>query len=203
MKILSAIMGALARTPEFVPVCIFPALILALCVLHTLLGMRKLYPAEGAALTLLGAVLIACRADARSALVCGGLLLLWTGLLSPLFLIRVPRKRERLSAEEKLYRKFRGEPLRSQPAPAAPAKVCRFEEPAVLSAQECGMRLTHAEEMLARLKTAPLASSDRLETEALSRTLSGYREKKLTSEELRMLNDCLASVLKLTAKYKL
>ena len=81
MKILSAIMGALARTPEFVPMCIFPALILAVCLLHTFLGMRKLYYFEGVGVSLFGAVLIACRTDARAALVAGGLLLLWTGLL--------------------------------------------------------------------------------------------------------------------------
>ena len=65
------------------------------------------------------------------------------------------------------------------------------------------MRLSHAEELLSRLKTAPLAGSDRLEADALSRTLCGMRERKLTAEEMRILNDCLASVLKLTAKYKL
>ena len=57
--------------------------------------------------------------------------------------------------------------------------------------------------LLAKLKKEKLSPADRLEIEALTRTVEGYRGKSLSEKELHLVNDCLATVLKLTAKYKL
>lgn len=83
-----------------------------------------------------------------------------------------------------------------------PPKVCFFEEEK-LSPEQCGMRLRHAEEMLGNLKKAELSAADRLETDILSRTVSALSQKAVDPAEFATLNDCLASALKLTAKYKL
>ena len=48
-----------------------------------------------------------------------------------------------------------------------------------------------------------MSAGDRLETEELARTLARLRSKPLSEAEMNSLNDCLASVLKMTAKYKL
>ena len=69
--------------------------------------------------------------------------------------------------------------------------------------EESSMRLSHATDLLEQLTKSELSASDRLEADALAHTLEGYRDKELTFEEMRSLNDCLATILKLTAKYKL
>ena len=45
--------------------------------------------------------------------------------------------------------------------------------------------------------------ADRLELDAVVRTLEDCRGRALTAAEQRTLNDCLSSVLKLSAKYSL
>ena len=66
------------------------------------------------------------------------------------------------------------------------------------------LRLDHVRKMLARLKAAELTPGDRLEAEGISRTITLYASKDLlTAKEVHELNDCLAAVLKMTAKYEL
>ena len=66
------------------------------------------------------------------------------------------------------------------------------------------LRLDHVRKMLARLKAAELTPGDRLEAEGISRTITLYASKDLlTAKEVHELNDCLAAVLKMTAKYAL
>lgn len=66
------------------------------------------------------------------------------------------------------------------------------------------LRLDHVRKMLLKLKTAELSPGDRLEAEGISRLITLYATKDLLSpKEVRDLNDCLAAVLKMTAKYAL
>ena len=61
----------------------------------------------------------------------------------------------------------------------------------------------HAFDVAERLKSCALSGSDRLETDNIEITLQMYRAKGiLTDKEMRSLNDCLAMLLKLTAKYE-
>ena len=53
------------------------------------------------------------------------------------------------------------------------------------------------------LRGRELAPADRLELDAVVRTLEDCRGRALTAAEQRTLNDCLSSVLKLSAKYSL
>ena len=63
--------------------------------------------------------------------------------------------------------------------------------------------LAYALSLLEKLRRGELSATDRLEADMLGRTLSVMQGRLLTAEEKNTLNDCLASVLKLTAKYKL
>ena len=63
--------------------------------------------------------------------------------------------------------------------------------------------LSYALSLLDKLRREELAATDRLEADMLGKTLLAMRGRLLTMDEKNTLNDCLASVLKLTAKYKL
>ncbi len=193
-------MDSLSRTPQWVFLILLPALLAGAAPLFALTKARRAYPVFAAGLIGAGAALAACVSGARAAAAVAGMELALAALCGVCFV-----KRKRADREEKMYRKFR-EGLRNDCAPAAsasPPKVCCFERTPVASPEECGMRLSHAEEMLGKLKKASLSAADRLEAEALTHTMEGYRGRALTEEELRGLNDCLASVLRMTAKYKL
>ena len=61
---------------------------------------------------------------------------------------------------------------------------------------ESKLRLNHVRDMLAKLKAAPLAPGDRLESEEISRLITLYATKnRLTAKEIRDLNDCLSAIL--------
>ena len=63
--------------------------------------------------------------------------------------------------------------------------------------------LSHALALLEKLRKQKLTAADRLETDVLGRSVRALRGRALTEAEKNTLNDCLASVLKLTAKYQL
>ena len=63
-------------------------------------------------------------------------------------------------------------------------------------------RLEHARQLLAKIKEAPLTRAERLEMEELSKLFNAYLKKyKWTSEDVRLLNEMFAYLLKLSAKY--
>ena len=204
MDILYEIMQVAARAPEWVALAVCPGLILLSALFFTLAGGRKAYPFVAAGLCGVQFSLLSVREE-ESALFCLGLSVAASALFALLFLIPRPRRgKKKENRAEQIYRKFREE--LSEPAEGAhPPKVCCFEEaPAErVSPEESGMRLSHADSLLSKLRTVKLSAGDRLEADSLARTLDAYRGRPLTSEELRTLNDCLATVLRLTAKYKL
>lgn len=62
--------------------------------------------------------------------------------------------------------------------------------------------LSHARELLVKLKNKNLSLADRLETDEIAQTLKLYvRKENLTANDLRAVNDTLACLLKLSAKY--
>ncbi len=76
---------------------------------------------------------------------------------------------------------------------------CFEEEPPALPSPAA----SYAESLLAKLQKEKLSPTDRLEADVLARTLSALKGRPLTEEEARTFNDCLATILRLTAKYKL
>lgn len=204
MEAFQTVIEAFAAIPAWVPIFLYPAVLIVFTVLVLLLGGRRAYPYVAVSLGGAAFTLLACKGDLGAAFAFLGLYAALAALLKLLFLLPpVKRKKgSKLSRDERIYRKFRAAPA-EKPDPAPP-KVCKFEEEQpVCSAEESGMQLKYAEELLARLKKSPLAPSDRLEAEALSRSIGAYRSKPLTEGEMNALGDCLASVLKMTAKYKL
>ena len=88
-----------------------------------------------------------------------------------------------------------------QDVPARPPMVRCFAgaEPVRI---EKDVRLDHIYSVLERLKEMPLRPGDRLEAQKTGEMLDVYRAKgELSAEEADTLNDMLASLLKMMAKY--
>ena len=200
MEIFSTLVSSLSRTPEWVYLGVLPACALVSAVTFALCGLRKIYPFVAAGLSILGASLAATKEAAFGFVYCGISATLYLFFALFLLLPAVKRKKKE-SREERVYRKFHAELETPPEAPDLPPKVCCYEEPA--TAEESGMRLSYVTTLIGKLKNCKLVPSDRLELEALGHSVDACRGRALTGEELSSLNDCLASVLKLTAKYKL
>ncbi len=178
--------------PDLVSLVVCPGVLIAAALLLTILGKKGAYLPTAAGIGGAGAFLVACEAGVSAQLFGWlGLYVLLAALLRLLFLIPVGKKEEK----EDLYEKFR--------VPLEEPEFPEEGEEETFAAEESGIRLAHAEELLSALNKCPLTAGDRLETDAVSRTIDGYRGRELNADEMRSLNDCLATVLKLTAKYKL
>ena len=92
--------------------------------------------------------------------------------------------------------------IRRRPVPELPRKVRCFAQGGRVVVGE-DVRLGHAFSVLERLLSLPLGAGDRLEAQKAEDLLSVYRGKgELSAEEARALNDVLASLLKMLAKYE-
>lgn len=203
MDIISEWAGAFGDLPAAVALAGAPALLALGAAMFTIFGGRGKYPAFACAAGGVAVFLLCGTMASAAVLAWAGLYVALAALLSLLFLLpRVPRKK-RESREERIYRKFHEE-LHAAPPPAEtrPPKVCCFEETPA-PAEGNGLRLSHVRELIDRLKSEKLAPADRLELDVLSHEVDGCRGKPLTKEETGALNDCLAAVLKMTAKYRL
>ena len=191
--------------PQWVELAL-PVLLIPAAILLALMGGRRFYVWIAAVIGIFGFSLVCARGDLANAFLYLGLYALIAGVFASLLLIPSIKTRKGKKSEDRLYEKFHVE-LRERPfgaPPQKPPKVCCFEEEGTASAEESGLRLEHVGEMLRRLRAAQkLSPTDRLEADSLARTLDNFREKRLTSAELNTLNDCLSTVLKLTAKYQL
>ncbi len=192
MDYMNEFMNLVAQLPELVVLTVCPGLLLIGGLLLAIFGARKGYLPLAIGLGGVGFFLACCQ-DATAAFAYLGLYAAFAALVSLLFLI--PFKGKKKNTQEELYKKFRLE-LEEPGEEADP----REEE--LYDREESGLRLSHTLSLLDKLKKTDLSASDRLEADALSRTIEGFGEE-LTADEMRMLNDCLATILKLTAKYKL
>ena len=209
MELILDIANFLQKTPDWVLLYVFPVLLLAAAVGFVFAPKRKWFYCP-AALLIAAGFTIACAKDPLLSLLYLGVLLVLCALLSLLFLIPCPKygagkvNKTRLDA---MYEKFREELSEKPYAPrsAMPPKECCFEQDseAGATAGEYGMSLTYVDSLLKKMFAKDLSAGDRLEAEELSRRIDSFRDKQLTSAERDTLNDCLASVLKLTAKYQL
>lgn len=83
-----------------------------------------------------------------------------------------------------------------------PQKICCFGEEEERVLVDRDVRLGPARTLLERLRAMPLGAGDRLETEKTAELLSVYEGKgSLTSAEADALNDIMASLLKMLARY--
>ena len=203
MSIFSRLVSLLAALPDWVPLIVLPALLPCGALLLALLKKRRFYACIALALGAFGVAVTACKGG--EALVYAGLFTAVAVLFALLLLVPFKRRKKgpRESRDDRIYRKFH-EDLEGAPLPQGlPPKVCCFETAPPAPVQESEVRLGHVRSLIERLKKEKLSAADRLEVEAVSRSVDSCMGRPLGRAEIEFLNDCLASVLKLTAKYKL
>lgn len=196
MDIFEQILLSFEVIPPWVTLAALPAAFLVYALLTAFLGGRRSYPFVLCAGCALEAV-FAIAHGAAASVFAGGAFALYAAILRLLYLL--PR---RPSARKKRMPALERSELSSVPVRPAPPAYCAYEDVSRMTAAERGMKLSHAEELLARLRRASLTAPDRLETEVLERTLSGSCAHALSEEELLCLTDSLTSLLKLCAKYR-
>lgn len=207
MKILKTVLDYISMVPEWAFLYVVPAVIAAAAILFIFIPKRRWFFAAAAFAGSAGFLTVYAKSASLS-LVYLGALIAFTALLSLLLFIPAPkRKKKGKLREERLFEKFREELTDKsfKRGASMPPKVCCFnQEPeGGVTAQEYGVSLSYADTLLKKLRSKKLKAGDRLETEELLRRLDCYREKPLDVGERSSLNDCLASILKLTAKYQL
>lgn len=195
MEVFYKIIDALTKIPQAVALTAPPILLLVCGFLFAAFGFRGAYQKLAVGLTAAGYVLVACH-DLSCGFIYLGLMALLSVLVGLFFYIPFGRKTPKETGDE-LYEKFH-RPLDISEEELLPEAE---EETELCGAAD--VRLSHARELVETLKKSELSASDRLEADALSRTLESFGDKELSPEETRSLNDCLATILKLTAKYKL
>lgn len=197
MNYLYYIMDRVEALPDAVNLYVCPGLLLIVGLLLAIFGAKKAYLPVALALGAAEFFLVFCK-DPNTGFAVLALFVVFAVLVSLLFLIPFRSSRGETETPDELYEKFHV-PLE------LPEEEGESEEPKaeLFERDECGLRLTHASQLLEQLQTSNLSATDRLEADALSHTLDSYRDRELSAEEMRALNDCLATILKLTAKYKL
>ena len=112
------------------------------------------------------------------------------------------KKKPRLPAAAEEEEFFVPPPV-SESDPPRPQKVRCFSESARVCVDK-DVRLEHIFSVLERLKEMPLGAGDRLEAQKMEEMLRVYRAKaELSAAEADAINDILASLLKMMAKYDL
>lgn len=117
---------------------------------------------------------------------------------------RVRKKKRFDPAEEEEVLGPQSLPAARKDAPpeSRPAKVCCFGDEEERVQVDKDVRLGPARTLLERLRAMPLGAGDRLETEKTGELLSVYGDKgSLTAAEAETLNDIMASLLKMLARY--
>jgi hypothetical protein len=67
---------------------------------------------------------------------------------------------------------------------------------------EENLQITYVQDLFVKLSTAPLSVAERLSVEDTAKLLKAvFSRGKWTAEELRIMNDCFSSLLKISAKY--
>ena len=208
MEKFQQLFNVLASTPDWVYLYLIPALIIGLAVGFVFASKRRWYFCPATFLMALGFIM-AFAANRVFAVVYLAALVALCALLALLFLIPSPKKGGKdvkKSRLDTMYEKFH-EGLSEKPyAPQSsmPPKECCFEkDDEGMTAEASGMSLDYANSLLNRLHESKLSAGDRLEVQELSARLDFYRGKALYEDERSALNDCLAAILKLTAKYQL
>ncbi len=204
MQVFTRFIQLIAGLPDFISLLLCPTLLFVWWGVCLARKRREQFTPVAYGLGALAFTLLCCEGEVGEAFVYLGLFALLALLLRGVLAVkRKPRKKR--SREEEIYEKFHLElsPLPEEEARSIP-KVCCFEEGELsCDAEESGVRLQHARALTEKLRAVKLAPADRLEVDVLSRRMESLANRRLTAEEVGALNDCLATVLRLTAKYSL
>ena len=199
MEIFNQFISWVAELPDVLSLLLSPVLFCISAIVFAIMRKIRLLSFFALLFGAIGAFLVGCKGGSDSAFLWG---LLYAALWAVVaMLVRIPRReRKKLSREDALYEKFYM-PIEEERSDLPPKVNC-FEEEGE-SVNESGVCLAHVTALLKKLQEAKLSATDRLEADVIARTLREYRYKRLNGEEMRTLNDCLATVLRLTAKYSL
>lgn len=192
MSFFHDVVSAFGAIPDWALLAVPSALVLY-TLATALFGGRRAYPYVSFALIALAAMLGAGR-GAMADLVFTGLCA-FVGAVARLVLNLVPAA---VSVRQR-------EAHAPQPADAS-AYTARLESAAVeapvyIPISQCNLDMVHAEEYLQRLRRAPLTAGDRLEVDVLAHSLESANRAALTPEELVRINESLAAMFKIAAKY--
>ena len=191
---IRTVLGLVAQLPGWLLYFGAPLLLVVAGVILAAVHADRAFPPVALFLGGVGLFLVASIAEELADLaVWAAMYLAAAALVRLIFLIPFPKKKER---SEDIYAEFHA-PLDAEGAEG------EEELPPAMSAEEGALQLAHVDSLIETLRSAELEPADRLELDAVARSLENYRGKDLSSGEQRALNDCLSSVLKLTAKYSL
>lgn len=184
--------------------------LLLLCIGKLRKRSRVWYLVEGDLCLFLLLALYLCRGDLQDAAPVLALFLcakVFYLLLYGAVCLVPAQKREKEKKKPRLPAAAEEEEFVSAPAPESapprPQKVRCFSDGARVYVDK-DVRLEHIFSVLERLKEMPLGAGDRLESQKMEDLLRVYRAKtELSAAEADALNDILASLLKMMAKYDL
>ncbi len=203
MEVFRKIMQGLAYLPDWL-VFLLPVVILAAAAgLFTYFGGRKGYPVTAIATCSFFFAVLCAKGEVALGCAFVGILIAVSALLALLFLLPSRRKKQgnKQTREQKMFDKFY-QPLETVPLEVEsprPPKVCCYQEESVSQATQ----LSYVKTLVEKLRTQKLSAGDRLELDVLTRSLDGFRGKELSSQDMSLFNDCLATVLRFIAKYQL
>lgn len=190
------VLGSVAQLPGWFLYCCAPALLIITGFILALVHADRAYPTLALFLGGVGMFLVASIAETfTDFVVWAAIYLAVTALVRLFFYIPFPKRKKAKNRNEDIYEAFH--------ADLDIGKPVETELPPVLSAEEGELQLKHVDQLIEKLRTAELDPVDRLELDAVARSLDDYRGRALSAGEARALNDCLSAVLKLTAKYSL
>ena len=206
MVIFSRFADAVAMLPDWLSLLGSPVLFLLLAAGFFVCRREHWVRPCWLACAVAGFLLVCCEGELRDAF-------LWTGCFAAEYLlVRLAayigtrfRRRSKKTRADRIYEKFHVGLEAAEETPI-PKVTCfpQAEEPdASRDAGECGIRFSHVLSVLERLRAARLSPPDRLEADMVARRVESFRGRQLNAEETDILNDCLASLLRLSAKYSL
>lgn len=195
MDIFLSFLRLAAQLPDWAVLLICPALLIVIGLSLAVFHADRAYVPVAVALGGAGVFLMSCVAEVTTVIAWAGLYVVLCAIVRLFFLIPFRTGKKSKDRTDEMYEKFRvGLDL--------PEMEDNSEVPSAVGMEESGLQLDYVLSLLERLRACDLSAGDRLEVDEISRTLD-LRGKELTEEEVGLVNDSLASALKLTAKYKL
>ncbi len=190
------VLGSVAQLPGWFLYFCAPVLLILTGFILAAVHADRAYPPVALFLGGVGMFLVASIAESFTDFVAwAAIYLAVAALVKVFFYIPFPKRKKAKNRNEDIYQAFH--------ADLDMGKPMETELPPALTLEEGELQLKHVDSLIEKLRTAELDPADRLELDAVARSLDDYRGRALSAGDARALNDCLSAVLKLTAKYSL
>lgn len=192
IALIQEFLSLIAALPQWLLVWFSPAMLLIVTIALAIGKKKNAFFSVAVALFGIGLFFVNSLSCPECTVAWIAFYLVYCPLVRLILLINLPR-REKENRNEEIYRTFH-EDLDLKEAEQPTETVQEKEEE---------IQLSHADALIAKLRAEELSPTDRLEADGIARSLDAFRGRALTDGERRTLNDCLGSILKLTAKYRL